>query len=105
MYITLSNPPENWIVIFYICCTNLQYPGNVGFPWPIHNMRRLWIVPDENIGKNSEELSIRLGNLQFANFHIGGANLKKFGYPNLVVGATSNSGILKITLRNTNDRS
>jgi hypothetical protein len=62
-------------------------------------------VPDENIGKNSEELSIRLGNLQFANFHNGGANLKKIGYPNLVVGATSNSGILKITLRNTNDRS
>ena len=35
VHITLSNPPKNWTMIFWISWNNLKPPVSVSFPWPI----------------------------------------------------------------------
>ena len=43
-------------------------------------------VPDDNIGKNLEELCIRRSNLKYLNNDIADFNVKIIGYPNLLSG-------------------
>jgi hypothetical protein len=62
--------------------TNLKHPAIVAFTWPIHILIKVEItwphnVPDENIGKNLEDMCIRRGNLKYLDDEIVNANLKK----------------------------
>jgi hypothetical protein len=43
-------------------------------------------VPDENIVNDLEGLCIRRSNLKYLDWEIMDANMKKFGYPNLLPG-------------------
>ena len=42
--IALSNPPENWTMIFWICWTNLPLPEIAYCPWPISKSGQLWVA-------------------------------------------------------------
>jgi hypothetical protein len=51
-------------------------------------------VPDENIGKDLERLCIRRSNLKYLDGEIVDANLKKIGYPHLLLGKPEDTIIL-----------
>ena len=58
--------------------------------FPLANPQFLSVVdsvPDENIGKNLEELCIRRGNLKYLDDEIADANLKKIGNPHMLAGS------------------
>jgi len=51
--------------------------GNCGFPLAnLYSAESLYSVPEENIGKNLEELCIRWGSLKYLDDEIVDANLK-----------------------------
>ena len=53
-------------------------PGHCGFPLTnLHSGESIHFVPEENLGKNLEELCIRWGSLKYLDDEIVHANSKK----------------------------